>query len=65
MIGEADGLGKYKNLEAFAAEKEREEQLRDLGFTVVRWMWRDLARTPDRLRCRLASALQLERRGGP
>ena len=65
VIGEADGLGKYKNLEAFAAEKEREEQLRDLGFTVVRWMWRDLARTPDRLRFRLASALQLERRGGP
>ena len=57
LIGEADGLGKYDSLESFAAEKEREERLRELGFTVERWRWRDLARTPDRVRARLARAL--------
>ena len=49
-IGEFDGKGKYGELlrpgqmpsDAIVAEKRRENQLRDLGWQVVRWLWADL-----------------------
>ena len=64
IIGEFDGVGKYVR-EEFAGgrstaqividEKIREDRLRALGFTVVRWGWRD-AREPALLRAKLARA---------
>ena len=49
-IGEFDGKAKYGELlkpgqtsrDAMVAEKRREDQLRDLGWRVVRWIWADL-----------------------
>lgn len=56
VIGEADGRLKYQDGEALYAEKRREDALRALGFTVIRWGWQDLW-TSQRLRWTLASAL--------
>ena len=44
VIGEFDGLGKYDDRRDLVAEKRREDALRELGFQVVRWTWRDLDR---------------------
>lgn len=61
VIGEADGLGKYKTTgwhttcDIVRAEKRREERLADLGFEVVRWGWQD-ATNPPRLAQRLKAA---------
>ncbi len=49
-LGEFDGLVKYGRLlrpgqspgDAVVAEKYREDRLRDEGFRVVRWIWREL-----------------------
>ncbi len=49
-LGEFDGKAKYSELlkpgqtsrDAMLAEKQREDQLRDLGWQVVRWTWADL-----------------------
>ena len=51
-VGEFDGKQKYGRLlqpgqtieEVVYAEKVREDALRDLGWQVVRWLWRDLYR---------------------
>ncbi len=51
-VGEFDGKQKYGRLlrpgqkieEVVYAEKVREDALRDLGWQVVRWLWRDLNR---------------------
>jgi len=57
VVGEFDGKEKYLKAEylngrspseAVIAEKAREDRLRRLGLTVVRWTWNDL-RNPDRL----------------
>jgi hypothetical protein len=60
VVGEADGRVKYDSRDSLYAEKRREDRLRALGLTVVRWGWNDLARgaDADRLRRRLASALR-------
>lgn len=58
VVGEADGRAKYDSPEALYAEKRREDRLRALGLTVVRWGWVDLAERPDALRQRLAAALR-------
>ena len=42
VIGEADGRMKYNSPDDLYREKRREDALRSLGFTVVRWSWRDL-----------------------
>ena len=42
VIGEADGLSKYDTIAVLHAEKIRHERLENLGYVVVRWMWRDL-----------------------
>lgn len=57
LIGEFDGAIKYGRLrrrgesvaDAVLREKRREDELRRLGFMVVRWVWRDLVhgRLPD------------------
>ncbi|MCU1479261.1 MAG: hypothetical protein JWQ19_47 [Subtercola sp.] len=56
IVGEFDGVSKYLKPEylegsssgdAVVREKIREDDLRAEGFTVVRWLWRDL-HAPDR-----------------
>jgi hypothetical protein len=41
-IGEFDGRLKYDSPDAVWNEKRREDALRALGYTVVRWIWRDV-----------------------
>lgn len=43
-IVEFDGMVKYRTSADLAAEKVREDRLRELGYEVVRLMWADLAR---------------------
>ena len=59
-IGEFDGEMKYGRLTADPGrtvfdEKVREDRLRDAGFAVVRWTWRDLA-DPGLLAARIRRA---------
>lgn len=64
-LGEFDGQVKYGRLlrpgqtvgAVVAAEKEREDRLRDEGFGMVRWTWPDLSR-PEMLRRRIVRALE-------
>ncbi len=46
VIGEADGLGKYRSGQDLIAEKIREDRLRALGWIVVRWTWEEIFRNP-------------------
>ena len=57
LVGEADGRLKYDAPGALFAEKVREDRLRALGLSVIRWGWSDVSTRPDRLRERLAAAL--------
>jgi very-short-patch-repair endonuclease len=67
-VGEFDGRIKYGRLlqpgqtpeDVIFAEKVREDLLRDLGWTVVRWLWRDLYRSGV-LRDRVLRALARNR----
>jgi hypothetical protein len=70
VLGEFDGKRKYGELlrkpgqsaeEVLIAEKRREDQLRDAGWVVVRWMWQDLMR-PEALIGRLQQAFARGRR---
>ena len=62
-LGEYDGKTKYGELlkpgqtmaNVLLAEKQREDALRDLGWQVVRWMWKDLSH-PQELKARLERA---------
>lgn len=65
VLGEFDGRGKYgadgaTAAEAVWAEKIREDRLRALGYSVVRWTWADLL-SPDRLASRIRQALAAAR----
>lgn len=43
VVGEFDGLAKYGGRgESLAQEKAREDEIRDRGYEVFRWTWRDL-----------------------
>ena len=46
VVGEADGLEKYQHIRDVQAEKLREDRLRNLGLTVVRWTWDEIWSTP-------------------
>ena len=54
VIGEADGLGKYRDILDLHAEKLRQERLERAGFAVVRWTWDDMwlhaSQTVERIR---------------
>jgi very-short-patch-repair endonuclease len=56
VIVEFDGRGKYDDPSALFAEKQREDELRRLGYVVVRLTWEDLSR-PQEVRRRLAAAV--------
>lgn len=57
-VGEADGKLKYgaDNPDALFLEKQREDTLRELGYQVVRWTYREIERTPGRVAARLRRA---------
>jgi hypothetical protein len=56
VVGEADGRVKYQTRDDLYAEKRREDRLRALGLTVVRWSWHDLDNGGDLVRRRLELA---------
>jgi very-short-patch-repair endonuclease len=60
VIVEFDGRGKYDDPTVLFAEKQREDELRRLGYVVVRLTWEDLSR-PEQVRRRLAAAVALSR----
>jgi hypothetical protein len=65
VVGEFDGRVKYGRLlrpgqdsgDVVFEEKRREEEIRDVGWGVVRWTWPDLSRR-DRIEARVRRALQ-------
>lgn len=58
VIGEADGAVKYQTRDDLLREKVREDRLRALGWTVVRWTMRDIEEQPGRV----ADAIRRARR---
>lgn len=56
VVGECDGRLKYTDRDVLYAEKRREDELRALGLTVVRWGMGDLR--SDRLAARLRAQLR-------
>lgn len=61
VLGEADGYGKYADIAARHAEKDRQEALERAGWRVVRWTWSELDRTPHLVTARVAAALERAR----
>jgi very-short-patch-repair endonuclease len=58
VIGEADGMMKYKTPEDLRAEKWRQEVLEQLGYRVVRWGDRDIRRAPADVMARLRTSIE-------
>jgi very-short-patch-repair endonuclease len=58
VIGEADGMSKYRTPEDLRAEKWRQEVLERLGYRVVRWADRDIRRHPAQVMGRVAAAIE-------
>lgn len=59
VVGEVDGAVKYDNPNAYVEEKRREQILRDLGYTVVRWLASEIMLTPGVVMDRIARALSV------
>jgi Protein of unknown function (DUF559) len=57
VIGEADGMNKYTSADVLRREKVRQENLLQLGFTVIRWTWPEAYRRPDALAHRALETL--------
>jgi Protein of unknown function (DUF559) len=57
LIGECDGAVKYADATAHVREKEREQVLRDLGYTMVRWLAKEIMLTPQLVVARVTRAL--------
>jgi hypothetical protein len=62
VIGEADGLLKYGTRDDVIREKLREDRIRALGYSVVRWTWDEMIRDSDAIVARIMQARQLARR---
>lgn len=59
LIGEADGFSKYANDPAsFRREKEREDDLRLVGFLFVRWTWDEIVLRPETVTRRIMEQLK-------
>lgn len=61
VVGEADGMGKYVDVDALRQEKYRQERLSGDGLEVVRWTWREAYHRPDAVAYRVERTLR--RRG--
>lgn len=59
VIGEADGLAKYEVRENLIAEKLREDRLRALGFSVVRWTWDEILNSTPAVVARIRQGARL------
>jgi predicted transcriptional regulator of viral defense system len=57
VIAEADGLVKYSDRKDLLAERERDHLLREAGYTVVHFTWRELFQTPEAVLARIRRAL--------
>ena len=62
VVGEADGMAKYKDIFDVHAEKLRQERLECAGFTVVRWTWDDIWTRSDWVVARVSRALGMAER---
>ncbi len=63
VIGEADGMGKYRTPEDLRAEKWRQELLEQMGYRVIRWGDRDIRRRPADVMARLQASIDARNRG--
>ncbi len=66
VVGEFDGMGKYRfgsgqAGDIVAREKLREDAIRDTGLEVIRWVWADLGRF-DAVKARFERACARSRR---
>lgn len=61
VLGEVDGYGKYRAdaWDTFRREKHREDSLRAVGWTVVRWTVREVLHDPQSVVARVSRALQV------
>lgn len=59
VVGEADGAHKYSERADLVVEKRREDALRELGLTVIRWTWSDVADNFTETMSRIARALDV------
>jgi hypothetical protein len=57
LIGECDGARKYAEARDLVAEKVREDSLRDLGNTFVRWLGSDVMTSPESVVGRVSRGL--------
>jgi len=57
-VGEADGALKYADPARAIAQLERDARLREAGFEVVHFTWRDVTRTPDEVMARIRTAFR-------
>lgn len=58
LIGECDGALKYDDPRAYVAEKEREQDLRDHGWRIVRWLAKEIMLRPLEVMGRVERALR-------
>lgn len=56
VIAEADGLAKYADKKDLIAQFERDRLLRDAGYRVVHFTWRELFETPELVITRIRQA---------
>jgi very-short-patch-repair endonuclease len=56
VIAEADGAIKYADQRAAIRQLNRDQQLRDLGYKVVHFTWRDLFQNPEEVIARIRKA---------
>jgi hypothetical protein len=57
VIAEADGLGKYSDRSDAVKQLERDRRLRDAGFRVVHFTWKELFATPELVLGRIREAI--------
>ena len=56
IVGEADGAVKYNSRDDLLREKEREDRIRSLGYSFVRWTWREIMTEPQSVARRIRKA---------
>jgi predicted transcriptional regulator of viral defense system len=61
VIAEADGLVKYNDRKDLLDERERDHQLREAGYTVVHFTWKELFQNRDDVTNRIRGALARSR----
>jgi very-short-patch-repair endonuclease len=57
-IAEADGALKYADPARAMAQLERDKRLREAGFEVVHFTWREVTRTPDKVAASIRAAFR-------